>query len=439
MGNVRVTSGTFYQNYSVTVQNLHGQLNDTMEQVSSGRKYKDAAENPLAYYKGKTIDNEYNNIKAQDSVINDVINRMYQQEEGAKGIQTEMNTVQTNMMRAVNDSSNGEVTTIETINQDYQQRLQSMVSSDMNAQYENYYVFGGNDTSTLPFTLDMDLDNGSITGDASKTPDSSKNSITLTYSHKFPGSDDITKMNVKYTLTDKGELKTEYSGSVTHVDDKGKKTETALTSTETLEKMYTAMTEQGRMSLGYGNIVQRDTLPDTVSNGLNMISGLDSEGLKSLMEKNEKTPQNVYDQIDKGLKNSPIGLLSKTIMATQTYTDKMNTDALKDGEAGKTTGAADAYKETYHKAVGEVLDEWDDSGQRVSNTYRQMGVRQAALKTVQENLQQKEDTLTEEYTSILGIDTYDAIVQMYQRQYAYNAAMKVGSNIMQSNLFDYVR
>ena len=49
------------------------------------------------------------------------------------------------------------------------------------------------------------------------------------------------------------------------------------------------------------------------------------------------------------------------------------------------------------------------------------------------------DTLEKQYKDKLGIDPYDAIVKMYSQQYAYQAAMKVGSNIMQSSLFDYVR
>jgi len=48
------------------------------------------------------------------------------------------------------------------------------------------------------------------------------------------------------------------------------------------------------------------------------------------------------------------------------------------------------------------------------------------------------DTLQAEYSSKLAIDPYDAVVKMYSYQYSYNAAMKVGANIMQSSLFDFV-
>lgn len=56
---MRVTARTYYQDYAKSVGNLHGKLNESMEQVSTGTvKYKAAAadENPIAYYAGKRMD-----------------------------------------------------------------------------------------------------------------------------------------------------------------------------------------------------------------------------------------------------------------------------------------------------------------------------------------------------------------------------------------------
>ena len=52
---MRVTARTYYQDYAKSVGNLHGKLNESMEQVSTGRKYKAADENPIAYYAGKRM------------------------------------------------------------------------------------------------------------------------------------------------------------------------------------------------------------------------------------------------------------------------------------------------------------------------------------------------------------------------------------------------
>lgn len=48
-------------------------------------------------------------------------------------------------------------------------------------------------------------------------------------------------------------------------------------------------------------------------------------------------------------------------------------------------------------------------------------------------------TTTEEYKDILGADPYEAITEMFSYQYSYSAALKMGSNLMQSSLFDFIK
>ena len=46
---------------------------------------------------------------------------------------------------------------------------------------------------------------------------------------------------------------------------------------------------------------------------------------------------------------------------------------------------------------------------------------------------------SEEYKDILGADPYEAITEMFSYQYSYSAALKMGSNLMQSSLFDFIK
>ena len=87
----------------------------------------------------------------------------------------------------------------------------------------------------------------------------------------------------------------------------------------------------------------------------------------------------------------------------------------------------------------KVIGEWDSSEQRVATSYRELGIKQSVLKDTQSKLDLIKDTLQSNYDDRMGIDPYEAITKMYSQQYAYNAAIKVGSNIMQSSLFDYVK
>lgn len=180
------------------------------------------------------------------------------------------------------------------------------------------------------------------------------------------------------------------------------------------------------MSLGYGSLESRQTLPDTFTGGLNMLTGIDSSGLKA-MSSDEATAE-----IQKQMTQTPIALTAQALLATNSYLKvKENTDST-------STDNMNALSKL-NTTLSSVIGKWDDSEQRVSNTYRELGIRESTLENVQTRLSSTKTTLQSQYTDKVGIDTYDAIVKMYSQQYAYTAAMKVGSNIMQSSLFDYVK
>lgn len=411
---MRVTSRTFYKDYAQTVENLHSELNKSIQQVSSERKYNSAEENPLAYYESKRIDNQYTDADTKYTVISDVKNRLYQQEQGALSIQTSMRSINKDLLQLNNDSDNQALTTVQTLQSDISEQLDT-IADTLNSTYENFYVYGGNDMSTTPFTLEKNL-----SGD---TP-----SITLNFSHKFPGdTDTTTTMSIKYTLKDNGDLQVDYSGKTTDAD--GKTTDLGsdekLARIKTLARIKSAMSEEGRMSLGYGTLESRQTLPDTFTGGLNMLTGIDSSGLKAMSDTDATA------EITKQMAQTPIALTAQTLLANNKYLKVMENNA--SASAGKNTALQDL-----NSTLSKVIDKWDSSEQRVSNTYRELGIRESTLETVQTRLSSTKATLQSQYKDKVGIDTYDAIVKMYSQQYAYTAAMKVGSNIMQSSLFDYV-
>ena len=407
---MRVTARTYYQDYAKSVNDLHTKLNKSMEQVGNGRKFNEAKEDPIAYYAGKRIENQHNDAEAKKTVIDDVKNRLYQQEKGALSIQDDMRTVNTKVVNLQNDTTNANASTVETFESEFTQRLHSVVNT-LNSQYDNFYVYGGNDMTTVPFSLKEDLDGAPP-------------SVTLTYSHKFPGDEKATELNIKYSY-DGTNYKNEFSGKASDG--------TALGEGDTLKLILSAMREQGKMSTGYGSLRDRSTLLDTYTGGLNMITGLSSDTLKGLSDtdainriKGASNGGPVVAEED-SLMNSPVALLSKSVLTTHNYV-----------KALKTNTNVSTAKERFHKDLSDFINQNDDSESRVSDTYRVLGIKYAALEATQSKLDITMDTLQAEYSSKLAIDPYDAVVKMYSYQYSYNAAMKVGANIMQSSLFDFV-
>ena len=399
---MRVTSSTFYKDYAQSVQNLKSIYNKSMEQVSSGKKYENAAESPLDYYAGKKIDNLYNDAVTKDTMIKDVMNRLEQQEASSRSMYEQMGTLNIKYEQMASASYQGLESTVDTMHTLFINSQQTM-AQDLNSSYSNYYVMGGNDATTVPFTMSDD-------------------GMELSFHHKFPGDDEATVMKIKY---DRASNSFKYEGT----DKDGN----AMDEDTTLKKIIQAMREQGRMSLGYGDITTRTTLPDTYYGGLNMVTGITSDKLREMDPSDPPTyPQTVIDTFKEAMDNSTFGLNARAICTTGEYLETFDTTTYTDDQHA-------AAQETMNSDLAYVLENWDGAMRRVSNTFRRIGVVTSTLEDVQSRLQTAQDSYIKEYNDHLAIDTYDAIVKMYQNQFSYNAAMQVGSKIMQNSLFDFVR
>jgi len=389
---MRVTASTFYKDYAKSVQDLKSIYNKSMQQVSSGKKYENAYENPLDYYAGKKIDNLYNDVVTKDTMIKDVINRLEQQETVSRTFYSEMSDLNIKYEQMASSSYQGLESTVDTMHT-YMLNKQQTMTQDLNATYENYYVMGGNDQTTVPFTMSQD-------------------GLTLSYHHKFPGESKATVMEMKYDPETKS---FSYSGT----DANGN----SLSEDQTLDKILTAMREQGRMSLGYGDINTVETLPDTYYGGLNMVTGLTSDKLRAMNDSDAK------EAIKSAMNTSAFGLNAQAVDATNNYYENFN----------KTEAEKEAALQRLNEDLEYVIGNLDHAMISVSNTFRRIGVATQTLEEVDNQLQTAEDTYIKEYNDHMAIDTYDAIVQMYQHMYSYNAAMQVGSKIMQNSLFDFVQ
>ena len=75
----------------------------------------------------------------------------------------------------------------------------------------------------------------------------------------------------------------------------------------------------------------------------------------------------------------------------------------------------------------------------IGTVYSDLGNKYKILETTETRLKTIQDSLTEQYKDKLGADPYAAIMEMYNNNYSYNAALKVGANLMGSSLFDFMK
>ena len=384
---MRVTNSSYYRNFTNSINDVHGRLNKSMNKVSSGKAYEKASDNPLAYYEGKKIDNQYQDTLSKLGLITNVKNRLYQQELGARSIQNRLSEAKKKIEYVRSDSNNSDMQIVQTVRDDLLQKQQSMVN-DLNAQYQNNYIFGGSDTTTPPFTLSAD-------------------GRELTFDHTFAGDDSATKMVMTLTQQADGTYQYEFSGT------KGNPPAN-MDSDETLDNIVKAMRETGYMDVGYGNISEPDTLLDTNTGGLNLITGLSAGAMNALSDSQAK------DEVIKRLNNSPVALVGKAVIASDNY-------------------IGGGSREDFSSALGTVMDTMTDTEHSVSTVYSDLGNKYSLLESTEEKLTTIKLALTEQYKEKLGADPYEAITEMFSYQQSYNAALRVGSNMMSSSLFDFVK
>lgn len=367
---MRVTNTTINRKFTTSANDVHARLMKSFNKVSSGEEYESAAESPLSYYESKRIDNQYQDVLSKLSLIKDVQNRIYQQELGARDIQEILSKAKNQVQYARTGTTTG--TALKTLRDDLLQKEHEIVNA-LNMQYQNFYVYGGNDLSTPPFSLNAD-------------------GTELTFTHTFPG--ESTPETFKMTLTPKGDGSYEFkiNGDANRLID--------------------AMKEQGRVDIGYGDIRDRSTLLDTFTGGLNLLTGVTSDSVRN----GTFGPAD----LEKALSNSPLGLIGQAVQAINDY---------------EKTGD----NQTLNNVLGDTITSMTTTEHLVSTVYSDLGNKYKLLEDTTDSLNLDKQNLTKQYSDVWGSDPYAAIMEVYNNQYAYNAALQVGSNLMTSSLFDFMR
>lgn len=375
---MRVTNTSIYRNYTNSMNNVQARLNKSLNKIGTGKAYESAAENPLSYYKGQKIDSQYQEVLGQKQLLTVVKNRLEQQEDGAYDIQTTLAEAKNNVINKALTGTTSE-TAMATL-RDHLLQLEHNIVNDLQAQYQDFYVYGGNDASTPPFSLSAD-------------------GMTLTYSHTFPGDTQATDFVMKLNDTGKFELDP--------------------SSTGTGAQLIQAMSEQGFLDLGYGDIRDRSTLLDTFTGGMNLLTGITSEAVKTGNTSGTLDLDTIMDALSDG----PLGLTARGVQAMNKYLDPNN---------------------TYDRAaldndLSPILQEMTASEHRTSTVYSDLGNKYHLIENLETKLNNSLDSLTVQYKDEVGADPYESIYEMFNNQYSYNAALQVGSNLMGSSLFDFIR
>ena len=233
-------------------------------------------------------------------------------------------------------------------------------------------------------------------------------SAVTVWSLLLPGDTDATVMKIK--LVEKGNppaAALEFSGS----DKNG-----TTNSDTTLNNIVRAMKEQGRVDVGYGDISNRDTLLDTFTGGLNVLTGLNSDTVNKMSDADAKK------EVEERLLNSPIFLLGQAVNACNTRLDEGQSNCVE-----------------FSEKMGVLIDKATLTHSRVGTVYSDIGTKWATMDGLETKHKKTSQNLQEQYKDKLGADPYESIMEMFSYQYSYSASLQMGSKLMQSSLFDFLR
>lgn len=177
--------------------------------------------------------------------------------------------------------------------------------------------------------------------------------------------------------------------------------------TEDYEKLQQMMKETTYVDLGMG--LQEDAAGNIISTSAfnSALSGLSITG---------------FGVDEEGLPNNVVSIVKELSDILGRCDDNGNWASTEDQER------AVALQKKLDTSLGDITSQHTELSTKVS-----------FLNTNEERLKSTADTLNTQIVGVENVDMADAITAMSYAQYCYNAALRVGTNILSQSLIDYMR
>ncbi|GFI08128.1 MAG: hypothetical protein HFI21_01710 [Lachnospiraceae bacterium] len=86
----------------------------------------------------------------------------------------------------------------------------------------------------------------------------------------------------------------------------------------------------------------------------------------------------------------------------------------------------------------ELLNAFDDARGLLADNLTTIGTRTNFLENTKGRLEDQQINLTEQFDNVVNVDMAEAITEFSWAQYAYNAALKIGTNILTPSFIDFM-
>lgn len=388
----RITTNMMMNTYRFNLGNSTKKFSDSALKVQTGRKFHSAAEDPAAAAQAWRVRRAMIN---NDSYLKNTKDTYSRFSMAWTAVDTARNKMSLGGIEAaIRGETDSTASGRQPLGQEMKDLAESIIQTINGAKYGEHFVFSGADGLNAPFTWSEDMKtlyyrgvnvNAGTVGRPLNSPEPTgweKNSY---------GIPEPTAEQLENATEDEKAWAAYY------------KDQTDLKKLEKMSKETTYVDLGMGMKENEDGEVIKGTAFDTSLPGINILGyGMDKDG----------DPKNVVMIMKK------IGdLLSRC-----------------DAESGEwENGSAD------QETADRLLRKLQDAVSELSNQHTSIDTKGKFLKSNQTRLEDQADVLQEERYNIEHVDEADAITELMYNYTVYNAALKIGTQLLSESLIDYMR
>ncbi len=411
LSSYRITTNGVFRNYRTNLSKNNKRLSDTMTDVQTQRTFNTYAEDPAAASKAFRLRRNYWLTNDQIDTNNYLISK-YESAYTAMGAVVDGDVDHPGLdgiIASIEGVSGSAGASRTALGRELIATSESIVSM-MNSKYADDFIFAGADGGNLPFAWDTDSKSEPILryrGIDVSTPRTEYRSADFRFPLKtLQGSAVLTKDEYK-TATGK-EISdadyTNYQAMYTRYNDAktayeaanpGYTFEDAVKLNDMAEETTYVDIGLGMQEDASGNIVRGSAFNSSVS-GLSFLGYGEDKNLAVIVRE--------------------IGEIFSRA----------------DPETG------DYESETDKKRADELLTKLHDAVRYSQGQHVQLSADAKYLRTNLEQLKTNKDELNTQIMDTESMDAAEAITEMSWAQYCYNAALRIGTNILSNSLIDYM-
>jgi flagellar hook-associated protein 3 len=445
---MRITMGMVSRQYNKNLNNSLNQLNTASNRSTSYRRYDKASEDPFSSAKAYSLKREFQQNSDYQSNLADTVDQLSTAQSSMMSVYNIVSTASTgDTIQAISGTlSSDDRTVIAT----KLRALQQSILSPANTKFGDKYIFGGTGETQPPFSVGakgnllyrgIDVNTGKIEAGTTATMNGSQITLGIPALNGYKINVDAstaaapTAVAIDHTATPKTLNVTLKSGSTN---------EDLLAAL----KGATGLTDAGGNAISLANTTMTGDLSRTLETAKPTTADItDTIGLSGLQRLSDEKS---FVDLGMGLKLNADGSIDEQSVFNSAI------PGLSFMGFGTTDDTGSGVSNNLYTLLGQIADQLEKPDFSMNNIkpyldnlakqsagalskVTESGTKSNFLTTTQKQLETMGDNVNDKLNNNEFIDPIDAYLDYTWQQYAYQSALKVGSQILQPTFLDFMK